>query len=160
MFVARSADGEQLVGCQPSQGTPAADMAHFESIYLFIATDVYIVNAQRHKQAKIWCIAVRQMVTNRWSTHTKREVVWCSLTVGWWCEVEVEGIYATVNTVEISTLGGGIHIKYCQTITCLINCFIVECSISTEEHSFFASICADFTVDSGAIYSCVTWYLL
>ena len=49
MFVARSADGEQLVGCQPSQGTPAADRAHFESIYLFIATDVYLVNAQTSK---------------------------------------------------------------------------------------------------------------
>ena len=46
MFVARSADGKQLVGCRPSQGTPAADRAHFDSIYLFIATDVYIVNAQ------------------------------------------------------------------------------------------------------------------
>ena len=154
MFVAWSADGEQLVGCQPSQGTPVADMAHFELIYLFVASDVYIVNAQRHKQAKIWCIAVRQMVTNRWSTHTKREVVWCSLTAVWWCEVEIEGVCATVNTVVLSILGGSIHIKYCQKITCFTDCFIVECSSRTVECSCFTSVCTDFAVDSGAIYSC------
>ena len=153
----------QLVGCQPSQGTPVADMAHFESIYLFIATHVYIVNTQRHKQARIWCIAVRQMVTNRWRTHTKREVVWCSLTVVWWCEVEVEVVCFTVNTVEISTLGGGIQVKYWQRITFLTGCFIVEYSIRTVECgcstsvcscSCFVPVCADFAVDSGAIYCC------